>query len=175
VRHKNFKAFREALKQRLKVLGKSTDAHVVVGVVKNKKHARSTGKGEAKKAQKATNAQIATVHEYGSKTVPARPFLRPTVDKQKKEVAKIIEKAFKKAIKDGTEKPFLLTLSLVGQKVKDAVFKYITTGPTIPPPLSPKTIAARTGKGKRKKKGGPRPLVDTGQMARSITFEVRKK
>ncbi|MDF7681191.1 hypothetical protein PT300_11600 [Enterobacteriaceae bacterium ESL0689] len=52
----------------------------------------------------------------------------------------------------------------MGEKLAGEVKRKIQSG--IAPPLDPKTIA---------RKGSSRPLIDTGNLLQSITYEVRDK
>jgi hypothetical protein len=54
-------------------------------------------------------------------------------------------------------------LTEIGKRARDAVKKAISDGDYAP--LSPRTVAA---------KGSSVPLIDTGTMMRSVTFEVRR-
>jgi HK97 gp10 family phage protein len=125
-----------------------------VGLLGNKKALR--GKGD-----KLTNAQVAIHNEFGTSTARARPFLRPTVAKGSKAYAEFLGEGMKKAI--AGEKAFTETLGLLGQRVSADVKNYITQGSNLRP-NEDSTIA---------RKGSSRPLIDTGRMMNSITYEVK--
>lgn len=106
-------------------------------------------------------AYVATVHEYGYPAggIPARPTMRPTADAKRAEWAETMRKGAAAALngqmtaRDALER---LTLRAAGD-VSAAIAALQT------PALKPETIA---------RKGFSKPLVDTGQMLRSVTGVV---
>lgn len=110
-----------------------------------------------------TNPELGSIHEYGTSTVPARPFLGPPFRERRAEYIKLLAKAFARSVLDASPESFRRTLALLGQKITADTKAGIVSGGGIPPPLSPKTVKA---------KGSSRPLVDTGQLLRAITYEV---
>lgn len=110
-----------------------------------------------------TNAQIASIHEYGLGKVPARPFIRPPFDKNHKTYVDMLAKGLRKAMRNLNPRAFPMLLELIGQKMVADIKNYVTQGTGVPPPLSPATI---------KRKGSSRPLVDTGQLLNSVTYQV---
>lgn len=110
-----------------------------------------------------TNAQIASIHEYGLGKVPARPFIRPPFDIMRDQYLTMLRNGFKKAASRMSPDLFRQLLGLIGQKMVADIKNYVTQGTGVPPPLSSATI---------KRKGSSRPLVDSGQLLNSITFQV---
>ncbi|MDE9495734.1 hypothetical protein KKJ09_19635 [Xenorhabdus bovienii] len=109
-----------------------------------------------------SNAVVAAAHEFGVPGhIPERSFLRSTVSENKENAAKFLAKNIREALlTDGDkETPF----ALLGEKIAGEVKRKIQAG--IDPPLDPKTI---------KRKGSSKPLIDTGQLLQSITYEVRE-
>lgn len=109
-------------------------------------------------------ALIASVHEFGSpkRNIPERSFLRAGIRASTEDISKIAARQLKLIAKDQqTPSNAIQMLGLAGQA---AVQKYIRHGDF--EPLSPRTIEA---------KGSDKPLIDTGNMLQSITYEVRKK
>ena len=111
-------------------------------------------------------APYAAVQEFGSKNVPARPFLRTTYAEHKGEWLKVIgDLAAKKGLKDPKE-----ILNQVGILMSRQIVDKIHNGQHLP--LNPKTIKAK------ERKGRPfpdKPLEDTRSMIRHIGHEVRTK
>jgi hypothetical protein len=111
------------------------------------------------------NADIAVIHEYGAPAagIPERSFIRSTfangqvIEAQKKLVASLMGKITTNKMEVGQ------ALGLLGAFGADRIKRTIDEGEGVPPPLKPATIA---------RKGSSRPLVDTGQMRNSITWEV---
>ena len=95
-----------------------------------------------------TVGNIAARNHYGAPGVPARPFLSITLAKNRAKIAKAGEMLL--------DNPDLLGAYVVG-----LVQETIADG--VPPPNSPATIAA---------KGSDTPLIDTGILRQSITYEV---
>ena len=108
-----------------------------------------------------TVAEVAAHHEFGAPEakIPQRSFLRAGIDGAQGEIGTAIEELTTKVI-DGKMTPEVAAarLGLLGVRV---VQKKLIDGPFVA--LSEKTIKA---------KGSSRPLIDTGQMRRSITHEV---
>ncbi len=109
-----------------------------------------------------TNAQVASVHEFGSADghMPERSFIRATIDDNAKEI-KALGKQLWMGVIDG-KLSVTQSLEILGQKVVAMVRKRIRS--RIAPPLDPATVA---------RKGSSVPLIDTGQLVQSITYEVK--
>ncbi len=134
---------------------------VVVGIPsdKNKKHDGTV----------TTIAELGAIHEYGAPEsgIPQRSFLRVPLAAKGKELIASISNDLKFS-KIDTDKA-LGKLGARGQSVVLEAFN--TQGIGKWAPLKPSTINARkkgTGGGSNK------PLIDTGQLRHSITFEVRE-
>lgn len=145
----------KALIERAVSLGR---ASVKVGVLQDRA-------GEAKRARDESDVEgltileVATAHEFGTDTIPARSFIRGTVDEQ---IAEISETQRKLAIAVLSGKLEIgRALAQLGANVEGRIKKRIARG--INPPLDARTIA---------RKGSSKPLVDTGQLRSSITWEV---
>lgn len=116
----------------------------------------------------ATNALIGYVMEYGSpaKNIPARPFLHPGVANAREGIELHMKKAGQLALR-GKQDEIGQELEKVGLIAATSVQRKITDGPF--QPLKPTTLAARRRRGRT----GDRPLIDTGQLRRAITYIVR--
>jgi len=110
-------------------------------------------------------APYAAMMEFGTRHIPARPFLRNTLaERQKEWVASIGQQIEQYGVKD-LEK----ALNDLGIQMTGDIKAKIMSGDFAP--LSPKTIAAK------ERKGRPHPdlpLVDTASMVNAIHHEVRK-
>lgn len=138
-----------AIRQRLAVHRPSP--HVAVGIL---------GEAAADEHGDATNVDIATVHEFGSDTVPERSFIRATVDAQSGTYRKLARTLASRTLAGLSDK--VQALALFGQQVEADIKNKIRAG--INPPLAPQTI---------EQKGSSTPLIDTGQLVNAITSEVR--
>lgn len=108
-------------------------------------------------------ASVAAIHEFGAPgaNIPARPFIGPTVKRQKKEWSKIISHFIPKVV-EGKMTAFDV-LDLVGRVAAGEIQTTIST--IYSPPLSPATI---------KRKGSSKPLIDTGLMLATVQNAVNK-
>ncbi len=106
-----------------------------------------------------TVATIGFAHEFGTSTIPERSFIRATTKEKRGEIIKLQAKLLKK-VQSG-EMKVDQALGLIGSFVAGLISKKIVDIKS--PPNSPKTI---------KEKGSSNPLVDTGQLKNSITWEV---
>lgn len=126
----------------------------------------------AKVARRATEAavggrekysllQVAIVHEFGGGHVPARSFIRATIDEKKAEIRAEQEKALR-AVLAGTVTEEA-ALQRLGAFVVGLMQARIVAG--IAPPLAASTL---------KKKGRKTtPLIATGQLRSSLTYAVQ--
>ena len=120
-----------------------------------------------------TNAQVGAFHEFGTATIPARPWLGGTLDARPREVAAALDHAVV-LILDGKA----TTASALGQAaqlIEGEVKQYIADG--IKPPLGQQAIDERTrrlGSNKAANGGKITPLVLSGQLRASILGKVTK-
>lgn len=103
--------------------------------------------------------------EYGTSKMPARPFLRQTVEGHKKEWREQLAMGVKhRGLRRAEE-----VLGVVGRVMRADIVATIKRGDFAP--LSPETIEAK----ERKRRENPAaPLIDTTSLIRSISSEVRK-
>lgn len=141
----------KALEARIRELGKKK---VVVGVPTATNGARKDG---------LSNATIAAAHEFGVPGhIPERSFLRSTLGENEGKAAGLLIRELKADISQGDFSG--RAFSIVGEKLSGEVKRKIQSG--INPELDPKTVA---------RKGSSKPLIDTGNLLQSITYEVRDK
>lgn len=145
-------------------IGRLADAHVKVGVL-------SAQANQPHEGSDMTIVEIAAVHEYGSEAagIPERSFIRATFEGGEAPVQqRDLSAKLARQIIAGDLSPEE-ALQVLGQWGVAQVKKKITS--RIPPPLKEATIKRKTVGGKR----GDVPLVDTGQLISSITYEVKDK
>lgn len=102
-------------------------------------------------------AQVAFWNEFGTSRAPARPFFRSMIAKESAGWPELLGKA---AAHSGYSTR--QTLALIGEKINDALKSSIVGWQD--PPNAPSTVA---------KKGFNKPLIDTGDMLRATTYQVR--
>lgn len=127
-----------------------------------------------------TMAALGYIHETGAPSInlPARPFLRPGVKNSASRWQPKLATAAQAALTNN-EPATMAALGQAGIIASNAVKRTIQDG--IPPPLKPDTVRRR-----RKRTPGSRylrkaktiadvtPLIDTGNLLRSITYVVVK-
>lgn len=100
-------------------------------------------------------AMVAFWNEYGTKTSPVRAFFRTTVSDQKKNWVLSVQNLMK--MHDDPKK----VMGLMGEHMRGQIVQSINTWAD--PPNAPYTV---------RMKGFQKPLVWSGQLMRSISFEV---
>lgn len=123
---------------------KDMGASVRVGVLEDATYPDGTGV-----------AQVAFWNEYGTKTSPVRAFFRTTVSDQKKNWVLSVQNLMK--MHDDPKK----VMGLIGEHMRGQIVQSINTWTD--PPNAPYTV---------RMKGFQKPLVESGQLMRSISFEV---
>ena len=143
------------------------------GLKKLQRNLKNTGKhfvkvgifGDSASAAHAgtqkSNVEIAGFQEFGTSRIPARSFIRATVDAEQNNIKKLQVKLGRNIIKLRTTEP--QGLGLIGVFLQGAMQKRIQGG--ISPALSPKTI---------QRKGSSKALIDTGQLVQSIAWSVER-
>jgi len=105
-------------------------------------------------------ADVATFHEFGTETIPQRSFIRGWFDEQEASNRAAIRTQYKRVLKGEltVDEAFgqlgALFVARIQQRIVDR----------IQPPLKAKTI---------QRKASDVPLVDTGQLKSSVTWEVQ--
>lgn len=120
-------------------------------------------RGEKRKAFTATIAEIAWWNEFGTSTIPERPFLRWTM-KENDYYRGHLKKALFKAMT--TRKDPVVWLKKVAMTAAKDMRNMIRNGAF--EPNAPATIRKKSTKSGRKAK----PLIDTGTLRQSIQWEV---
>lgn len=120
-------------------------------------------------------AGVAAVHEFGGGNVPERSFMRTGLKKGAAQQVQLNKRTLSAVVR-GTY-TMDQALDALGELGAGQVKREISGGEFAP--LDAKTIAARKRKlskgyaRKVSKKGGlDKPLIDTGQMRQSVTYEI---
>lgn len=115
------------------------------------------GKGE----QDGTDMfDIAVFNEFGTATIPARPFMRDAADKHREDTGRVMEHLAKK-VQEGADAG--QALETLGQWYQAQQQAHIRSGEF--QPNAPATV---------KRKGSSVPLIDKGQLVSSVRYEVLK-
>ena len=105
-----------------------------------------------------TIAEVAFWNEFGTATIPARSFMRSTLKEEKS----VYKKVFRETYRQMLNQKIVINqaIGILGMKVSSDIQHKITQIST--PPNADYT---------KDKKGSSNPLIDTGALRRSITWE----
>lgn len=124
---------------------------------------KATHKAKRKGEKDVDMVDIAAWNEFGTSTgIPARPFLKNSIESYQDEIKKDMETCVQ-MVMNGADP--VTALNGLGATHKGRVQRSITEGEY--EPNKPSTI--------RKKHGKATPLIDTGQMRQSVHYVVKKK
>lgn len=139
-------------------LSKLKDSYVLIGIQEGTV-TKEEVKGDRLKKGGQSMVDIAVANEFGTKIIPARPFMSTSYDENKALINKAIITEYRK-VQDGKlngkkalTRVGLLVVRLIQQKINQ-----IKT-----PPNAPSTI---------QRKGSSNPLIDFGQMINSVREKV---
>jgi len=108
-----------------------------------------------------TVAEIAFWNEFGTKWAPARPFLRVTIRENRHLFKRMVKRLYKLIIKGKLSHE--MAQKIIATKAMALVQKKIVSLQS--PPNSPFTVD---------KKKSSSPLIDTGELKNSISWDVVK-
>lgn len=129
-----------------------------------------SAKAAASHGDGVTNVDVGTWMEFGTLTpdgrvhVPARPFLRSTLDTRKPKILQFAATRIRRSLQ-GKATP-ATALGEIGAFVVGQVQTRIASND---PPFT--ALADST----TERKGSTKPLIDSGQLRSSITYEVRPR
>lgn len=124
-------------------------------------------------------AQVARWQEFGTGgkyPIPPRPFMRPVLHGRGNEMREKLQKAYSKALKDNQNT--MIVLGRFGEYLTSQIRQSIRM--TVNPPNSPVTLHGgwlRTERGVPfhvEGKRGNHPLIDTGFMIDSLTYQIEE-
>lgn len=128
----------------------------------------------------ATNAEVGLYNEFGTERIPPRSFLRMPLEMHQKDLVKAMGKGeAKERIKSGDVKGFYDALGLAALEIVDQSFPtggYGSWEANAEITVKGGWMTSTSGKPfyvKGKKSSAP--LIDTGQLRRSISYQVVKK
>lgn len=131
-------------------------------------------KREEESAEEITNAELLYIHTNGSpvNNIPARPVIEPAIRKDSDRLENMMKKAAELAF-DNKEEEAINQLKKTGMRAQNVSRAWFVNQENGWPPNSDSTIAKKS---KGKPKGYvPRPLIDTGQLRKAITYFVKTK
>lgn len=122
-----------------------------------------------------TNAAIGYISEFGSSTmgIPPRPWLRSGIIEGKRSIMIHLKRAAIAVTKPGAKPADIEKyLHMVGLATQNALRRKISVGPFTP--LAASTIRRRKQKYPTRANISFKPLIDTAQFQRSVTYVIRK-
>lgn len=141
--------------QRLKKMQEAKSKVVVVGVL------------DGRYDDGTSVAEVAIAHEYGTKDLPQRSFLRNSVIEKEERIDDVINSEFSHAL-DNNDYSIDKALGRVGLEVVNIVkFSFRENGYGTWSPLKPDYFAEKM------KRGRNLTLIDSGKLRDSIKSEVR--
>lgn len=118
--------------------------------------------GGGSSGEPLTLAEIAVIHEFGTSTIPARSFIRATIERHREEIEAMQAKLLKKMLPP--EKMLKSkALGLFGTFLAGLIKRSISSAEDMEPLKRPRA------------NGSSHPLVDTGQLLNGITWAVRNR
>ena len=111
-----------------------------------------------------TNAELGIIHEWGApeKGIPERSFMRSTMSEEMENLGRLSKTQIALCL-EGNISPHDV-FATIGAYLQGKIVDKITDGEFVP--NNENTV---------KRKGSSKPLIDTGQLRASITYEVREK
>lgn len=109
-----------------------------------------------------TIAEVAAFNEFGTRHIPARPFVSTAFDENLSKYERQLARDVRKATGQGGFMTAETVANRLGLRMQSDIQRKIVS--LREPPNAPATI---------RKKGSSNPLIDTGRMRQSISFEVK--
>ena len=106
---------------------------------------------------------VAMWNELGTARAPARPFIRQSADGNKDAIGGFCKEQLKKVTQGGTAEQ---ALNAIGAMQKTLIQDAISKSPEWAVPNAPETVDI---------KGSDVPLIDTGQLRRSVNYVIVPK
>jgi len=113
-----------------------------------------------------TIADYAIWNEFGTSTIPSRPFMRTAYDKNKAKLINIVDRKYSNVLAGENAR---IALGLIGEFFQTKVTQSIDNGSWVP--NAPSTIARKRNPNptKAQKAESPKVLKDTGSLINNIT------
>lgn len=149
----------------MNTLNKMMENEVYVGIADDttEREADDTG---------ITNAELLFIHTNGSpvNNIPARPVIEPAIYNDKDRLADMMKKAAQ-LFMEGRDEEAIKQLQRVGMRGQNVSRQWFVDEKNGWPPNAPAVREAKIRKGST----DPKPLIDTGELRKSITYFVKTK
>ena len=125
-----------------------------------------------KEDNEITNAEILFIQTYGSpvNNIPPRPVIEPAIENSRERISKMMSEAVKTAI-EGNYQGAIDKLKAVGMLAQNKCRAWFVDERNGWPPNAPSVYRRKLKKGST----DPKPLIDTGEMRKSITYFVKTR
>ena len=168
IKDKDLKAYLD-LRKTIKFINEN---HVLVGVPDDTTNRKELG-GDV------TNAELMFIHTNGSpvNNIPPRPVIEPALYNDKDRITKMLNDCFKESLSGNKEKAISI-LRKIGMRAQNVCRAWFVDPANNWLPNSPATAEAKIRRFRRYNKTGnyePRPLIDTGELRKSITYVLSLK
>ena len=117
--------------------------------------------------KKTTILEYAIYNEYGTPSMPARPFMWNAVDSNRGIISNLIQTAPKKVIKG--EKSGKEALMEIGETIRGLIIQSIATAQAWAVPNDLKTLKIKTKNGQA---NNTKPLIDNRFLIKSIRYQI---
>lgn len=144
-----------------KAIQEAKKMQVLVGITQEK----DSRKGEI------SNAELLFIHTNGSplRGIPARPVIEPAIKDDKEVITKLLGEALKATL-EGDISRTKTYLNAAGLEGENASKDWFTSPKNNWPPNAVSTMVAKRKKGST----DPKPLIDTGELRKSITYVIKE-
>ena len=116
---------------------------------------------------KTSILEYAIYNEFGTSSIPARPFMRNALDSNKEYIGNLIKTAVADVAKGSIKGK--LALMRVGETIRGLVIQSIATAQTWATPNNPKTLKIKTKNGQA---NNTKPLIDNRFLIKSIRYQI---
>jgi hypothetical protein len=159
----------ERLRKRIEALAES-DSYAKAGVIGAK--AKEDHPDEEHGGKVLNNAQLAAIHEFGTRDgrIPERPFLRGTFRRNRESYRGFLLQVTRDGVVRG-KISLKEALGLLGLKMQADIRNTIQHSIDLVPNAE-STMIRKLKLSTRGSVSMPRPLIDTGRLLGSITYEV---
>lgn len=150
-------------KRLAKALRFAKENYVLIGIPQKKTH---------REKEAVTNAELLFIHTKGSpiNNIPARPVIEPAIADDKERLGSMLKKMMTLAM-EGKYEEATQQLKRVGMRGQNISRAWFTNPKNNWPPNSSAVEKAKRKKGATE----PKPLIDTGELRKSITYVLVSK
>ena len=127
---------------------------------------------EEEETKEVTNAELLFIHTNGSpvNNIPPRPVIEPAIKEDRARLSSMMKKAAQ-LVFNGNKEEAMSQLKKVGMRGQNVSRAWFVNPQNGWPPNSERVAARKRAKGAE----NPRPLIDTGELRKSITYFIKTK